>query len=789
MDGQYYGSGAHVTFVAFVCLLYTAAGDLETPEDRGRFVLEGRAEWFRPLPWTRLEARFSTGQRLGVVIRLIPGAHSAWFRGPIGGLDVANPGFGISPISGRPEPWSALDWSTWEATASGAMRLDPTPEGIPAGLYQVVPVPAMTELSVSVWAASLAAAGRPRLEVLPATDDEVLTSTWDGSERAPMASAVGRGRPIDTVLGNTALRLTGGASATLDVPAPAGQVVRMECLGRSDTGRARLTMEVRTPDGQRLAARTVVLAPSWGSVTPLVAWVPHEVDSVILTWSAAQTTLSVDNLQVGGLGTAFVEPSALRVEGEPIPAHGPVRVVVEQPIAGPSARARAREFAQELMVGAPLVGDLMEVQAHADPTLSAQSYYVTCDGSGRLPEIHAADSLAAAYALSDLREMIAQGAVGSGLIPVAFRNQPVIAWRGARLGGGPTEEPSTSIAALGMARFTHLLPCSPWWGRLGDPEVARQVAALLAECSEQDLVLIPVLELWGESLLRDSPALAVTTLAEETVRLEETRPALLASPNTVVTERKPIVVTSEDGRITYAEGTDYLLVPGVTAFSDSGYDRASLRWGLVRTESGRIRDGQVVRVTHHYVGLTDTTRVPPDLGEPAVVEAIADDLRRIHTLMHPPMAVLDPGPLADPPRPENSGRIVDLVRTLALRAVEEWPGLRLVIPSNVLGASSAEASRALRRLPHTCTVLMQGDEQADYERLSGRGHHVLVAVQGDAHTVARAAGRVAQWSTQNSGAIGLVVDLPDLPAPVLELECGRAAWSAGARGLGQSPPP
>lgn len=761
-----------MTLLVLLSLVCAFPGDLETPGDRDRLALEGRAEWFRPLPWTRIEARFVTGQHLGVVVRLVPDGGTAWFRGPVGGLSVGNPGLTAERGSTQVSGWGSHHWEAVEIAEGGAIRLTDTGRGDPAGLYQVVPVPAMTEQSTAVWAACLGVGHRARLEVLPATDEEVISGTWDGSARQPLASVVAHGRPLDQTLGETALRLSGGAIASTETVAPAGRAIQVGCVARSDSGRATLTLAVRSSDGALLASRRAVLQPEWGRAPALVAWLPEGTTGVTVSWSSGQSPLSIDNLYVGPVLRDF-SPGGFADLSEGIAVDGPLRIAIDQAVGGGAIETYARELARDLAWGAPLEGPLAEVTVQADPTLPPQSYRVVNDGAAAMPQVMVADSAAAAYALDDLRGLVAFQGSRAMLMAAAFEGGPIIPWRGAVLSEPVPTQVSRSVAALASARFSHVLLATSLWGRLGDAQALRRAGALEAEVVRHGMVPVPVLRMWGESLLRDRPMLAATSEATETLQLRELRPTLLSHSNTVITDLKGIRVTSEDERVIYVDGEDYVVIPGITAFGDEGYRPTNAPWGIARAATGRIADGQKVQVTHQYVADAGTPRVSPDLAEPEVHQALMDDLRRIQLQAGPTMVVLDAGPLGATGDPSD---LLSLVRSLALTAAKEWPGMLLVAPSEVILRPGSDTASRLRQLPRTCVILMRGDDPAMFRELSARGHRVLVSVGADPATVARAASRVHAWEEAGAGAMGVAVDLPEAGPPLVEFEAGHAAW-------------
>ncbi len=272
-----------MTLLVLLSLVCAFPGDLETPGDRDRLALEGRAEWFRPLPWTRIEARFVTGQHLGVVVRLVPDGGTAWFRGPVGGLSVGNPGLTAERGSTQVSGWGSHYWEAVEIAEGGAIRLTDTGRGNPAGLYQVVPVPAMTEQSTAVWAACLGVGHRARLEVLPATDEEVISGTWDGSARQPLASVVAHGRPWTRPSAKPLCVYRAARSPPQRPAAPAGRYVQVGCVARTGDSGGPPHPRREVERWCSAASRQAVHSLSGDALQPSSAWLPEGTTNVTVS--------------------------------------------------------------------------------------------------------------------------------------------------------------------------------------------------------------------------------------------------------------------------------------------------------------------------------------------------------------------------------------------------------------------------------------------------------------------------------------------------------------------------
>jgi hypothetical protein len=768
--------------LAALLMLCLVPGDLETAADRERLILDGSAQWFTPLPWERMDVEFGTGEHLGVIVRLMPQGGPCWFRGPVGGLAVDNPSLALAPLSERPEPWMALDWAAVDVLDGGSIRLSPTTGDVPPGLAQLVPVPALTQQRVSIWAAALGRDDRAVLEVLPATDDEVIAGRWSGEPRQPLASAFVDGQAIDEVLGSHALRLSSGGSATLSVSPSEGRALQVGCLARASSGRASLTLSVRA-DGHTVAARRIALRSRWAPVPPLRVLVPRGAEDVTVSWETGAAPIAIDGLYAGPLRGRFLGQIPVSPDADPVEIGGPLRVSVDQSIMGSLAEARVRSLGQEVIRGAPLEGEFARISLEPDPSLPPQAYRIEAPGGAELPRLFAADRLGAAYALDDLQGLVVRQEARSLMLASDMAGQPAVALRGAIIGTEPGPELRDDLRVLSDARFTHLVGSTHRWGRLDDPEVARDAADLLEAAAGLDMTVVAELRLWGGSLLIDEPMLASTATAEERVRLRELRPTLLSHANTVVTEIKRPVVTSEDGETVFVEGEDYTLMPGITAFGADGYDASAPRWGIARTEMGGIPDGATVLVTHHYVTATGTRWVAPDLAEPAVRDALVDDLERLSATLGEARVVLDLGPLADVNSEAERERLIGLLRSLAILVQEQWPGLTPVVPSSALRTPVTEALPDLRMIPLTCEIIHRGDDPLEIGALTVRGHRVHVSVPADAPAVAQAAGRVQEWRDAGLPVGGVIVQMPGDRPMMVELAAGRAAW----RGAGFDP--
>ena len=106
---------------------------------------------------------------------------------------------------------------------------------------------------------------------------------------------------------------------------------RVGCVARSDSGRATLTLAVRSSDGALLASRRAVLQPEWGRAPALVAWLPEGTIGVTVSWSSGQSPLSIDNLYVGPVLRDF-SPAGFADLSEGIAVDGPLRIAIDQAV-------------------------------------------------------------------------------------------------------------------------------------------------------------------------------------------------------------------------------------------------------------------------------------------------------------------------------------------------------------------------------------------------------------------------------------------------------------------------
>ena len=711
-------------------ILLSAPGDLETEADRGRFALAGQAAFETPVPWLPIELRLRTGDDLALdLVLATDGACEAWFRDLRSTLKL--PDLPDSPLGLAPGEQRVLRLSCEALTVQSVSLL--------AG-------------AVGAGGAAVAAA---RSVPEPDRPSEVLASasapaeTWGGA------------------LGRTVLHLGAGGSASL---VPPGDTTVVRAMARSLDG-GRLWVMVGGPDGEPVAR--VPLDPRWRWRGPVCVRA-HEGTPIIVR--AEGGSVDVDNVEAGPHQTAFVAETG-ETASPTLELAGALRLVVASALSSPGQLAAAHRFVSELPAPASESVPLLGVPVTLDDSLPPQGYRLSVSEGGAA--LAAADPFGAQWGLQEAADRVCRGPSGSALLAGSAEGAPALLWRGAEISLGGEGELEPALRSLVDCRFTHVLLDGPQAGFLHDPMLADQLAGVFELAVPLGLTPVPVLRAWGEAVLRDRPMLAEGTTAEpERPVLAGSAPAALSHPNVIATAATRPEVTDPDTSQVFEEGADYVLVPGETLFGPTGFDTSARRWSIARTESGRIADGQVVKVSYDYVAATGTLSVAACPSEPELLSCLRDDLARLVAATHPSAALLDFGPASAPGTDRRctgahrpvADATVRIVRELALQARGLDPDLKVIVSVRALGEPSA-----LGQVPGNVVLLAPATSAAG--AWAGRGRSIVLLDEDPGDGSPAVAKDAASLS--GGGCIGALAVLRPSRAPGVENEAAVAYWRGG----------
>jgi len=249
------------------------------------------------------------------------------------------------------------------------------------------------------------------------------------------------------------------------------------------------------------------------------------------------------------------------------------------------------EFTANAALSRQLFPNWRELQHPEGYTLAVRPNYIALAG---------ASPAGTYYGLKTLRQLLERGPSLRGLL---IRDWPELPLRIAYIAGADSLNQRTQalLDMLAESRINAVVSESGAWYSL--PQGKEPAQALANYCRTRFIDFIPELQSfgWGHFVLAIDPNTAEgITVENEPLVLPEEGTAWLAHNNVVVTDAAPIGVRSPDGALTYQQGKDYEIVPGVTA----GFRPDNPPWGLRRLPGGSISAGQEVRVTYTYA--------PPD---------------------------------------------------------------------------------------------------------------------------------------------------------------------------------
>ena len=224
------------------------------------------------------------------------------------------------------------------------------------------------------------------------------------------------------------------------------------------------------------------------------------------------------------------------------------------------------------------------------------------------------------YAIHSLRQIFNQAKTVRFIRSLDIQDTPYYAFRAVCVGEGeyissvlpdqPVRSPEqrwTELAEvlnrLCSYKLNTLYYSQEWHFVYSDvPENMELLRRLRDMCAERHIDVIPEFQGLGHASghAHRFPHYAEAVWhQDEPVILKGDVPIPLEHANVVITKRTGITVKDKSGRVVYDEGTDYRVIPGVTAYR---FSPNNPRYKIARIPRGLIGDGQTVLVSYDAVG-------------------------------------------------------------------------------------------------------------------------------------------------------------------------------------------
>jgi hypothetical protein len=757
--------------LAAACL----SGGFETPEERAAVTLEGEAQWMAPLEWQRVQVSVPAGnaRRVTLLVEAQPHGGVVWIDGVEASVPVRDASFEGSERSG------------WESSQGTRLEVLPYgPDGTQAArLVATEGQDGVLSVRQSLSCEPLTAVSASVLVATESPDDGVtITLKAEGPGGAQSSNSASGLRHTPSRVGSWVLQLRPGARATL----PSREAVRapLVTLDLRGSPGARARLALRDAAGTELAATEVEAPRNWSRFRALRVRLA-EAMPVDLRVEAIDGMIEFDNVRVSPLAPLVDDgiPDAEIVYR----AAGPVVVRLDEGVSNPSTLTPLRAFAAELMMGRTGEGDPIEVPLSLDPELPEEGYAV--DRTEDSLAISAGGPRGARYALLSLAELVTPevGESGQALLCGSSRGEPAFPFRGALLMHG---EGGEGLALASSLRLNHACFEPDEGQSVGEELEAASALAVAAQAT--DIEPVPLLRLWGASLLGEQPLLAEGTEIDETVELDADGRAMLSHSVALIGTGRPLTVSSaDDGRV-YVEGRDYSVQAGELVFlPDEGFPADSEPWFVERLDGGAMKPGERVVLSYDAAVAGDPS-LPVCPGRAQLGAAAFDLVERLRANTGCRWIRLDLGTALAAGTDEpcvSSGRSAEWLLRLRLRELGlmvQTSGLplRFLLPARwaELG-ERADASPPFGGLPSCFVLLIEAgratpsDFAALLDRLRAAPERQWVVAVGDSPEALAAWTEVATRCRRDGmGCLGLLaIPASGRPAPVGEV--ALATWN------------
>ncbi|UCH33363.1 MAG: hypothetical protein JSV65_12365 [Armatimonadota bacterium] len=241
--------------------------------------------------------------------------------------------------------------------------------------------------------------------------------------------------------------------------------------------------------------------------------------------------------------------------------------------------------------------------------------------------VRGADIPGTCWGLQTARQLVEQGAVPA----VTIRDWPEMPVRATYCGGARLDDRIRGIVdECARLKINMIVFESGDFFHLDGATVDR-VQELFRYCRDRCVEPVPELQSFGHGgnvLAIDARTAEGEFVKGERHVLSGDEPAALDHANVIVTSATGIVIRPARGKA-YREGTDYVVIEGVTA---RPYARDAAPWRVARTADSAIPDGADV--------FTDYDYIPPDSGtycpeEPLVWDIMRDAIHRTVAYLRP----------------------------------------------------------------------------------------------------------------------------------------------------------
>jgi hypothetical protein len=171
-----------------------------------------------------------------------------------------------------------------------------------------------------------------------------------------------------------------------------------------------------------------------------------------------------------------------------------------------------------------------------------------------------------------------------------------------------------------------------WYNPYGENRT--KALAFMELCQQYGIEPVPLVQGlgWAYGVVDQNPNCSEGIWVQDELKtLNGTTPVNLANPNVIRTASAPIVVTNTSKTMTYVEGIDYQIIPGVTARK---FETTNTPWKIARISTGRIPNNQSVLVNYNYMNYCPN-QSPYCPSEPLTYQIVDSTLTNIINIYKP----------------------------------------------------------------------------------------------------------------------------------------------------------
>ena len=237
------------------------------------------------------------------------------------------------------------------------------------------------------------------------------------------------------------------------------------------------------------------------------------------------------------------------------------------------------------------------------------------------------------YAIQTLRQMLA---LNREVLPGMIADHPDQAIRAVSF--GHPSDPEWIVRTMARLKINLCIVESRWdwennWWYNPSEKNRKAAESFLALCRSYGIEVAPLIQGlgWAYGVIGKNPHCAegIEVNAEKLTAAAD--PVAFPHRNLIVTESAPVVVRSEDGKLTYQAGRDYELVEGVTR---RPFREENAPWKLKLLPGGRIAPGQELRADYNYMNFSPL-QTPYCPSEPETYRIVDDVLADVIARYNP----------------------------------------------------------------------------------------------------------------------------------------------------------